>query len=117
QLWQANPLSRVVPFDAAEVARAFRQIWLDALRRPDRLWSNYLELGQQYTRIMTDATVRLWGVQPDAKTPVVGPDKTDKRFSAPDWERNAVLDAIKQTYPLTATTMLKTAAEIEGLDT
>jgi polyhydroxyalkanoate synthase subunit PhaC len=114
QLWQANPLSKLMPIDAAEVTRAFRQIWLDALSHPARAWSNYVEFSQQYARLMTETTLRLWGLQPGE--PVVAPDKADKRFSAPDWQRNAVLDAIKQTYLLTATSMLKSAADIEGLD-
>jgi polyhydroxyalkanoate synthase len=47
---------------------------------------------------------------------VVAPDKGDKRFSAPDWQRNAVFDALKQSYLLAATTLLKAASEVEGLD-
>ena len=115
QLWQANPFSKLMPIDAAEVTRALRQIWLDALSHPERAWSTYAEFSQQYARLITDTTLRLWGLQPPSE-PVVAPEKADKRFSAPDWQRNAVLDAIKQTYLLTATTMLKTAADIDGLD-
>src|SRR5262249_58299057 len=46
----------------------------------------------------------------------VSPEAGDRRFSAPDWQRNAAFDAIKQTYLLSATALLKSAADIEGLE-
>lgn len=36
QLWQANPYSKLLPIDPAEITRAFQQIWLDALKNPVR---------------------------------------------------------------------------------
>src|SRR5205814_6542588 len=37
-------------------------------------------------------------------------------FSAADWQRNPTYDAIKQTYLLSATALLRSAAEVQGLD-
>ena len=48
--------------------------------------------------------------------PAITAEKGDKRFSAPDWEQNPIFDALKQIYLLTATTLLKSASEVEGLD-
>jgi polyhydroxyalkanoate synthase len=115
QLWQANPSSRLVPLDPAEITRAFQQVWLDALRNPDRAWASYSDFVQQYTQVMAATTLRLWG-QDRGSEPVVSPEKGDKRFSAPDWQQNPAFDALKQTYLLAATTLLKSASEIEGLD-
>src|SRR5205807_9618698 len=67
------------------------------------------------TQLMAQASLQFWGAQ-SGRSPVAEPDRSDKRFSAPDWQRNAVFDALKQSYLLAATTLLKTAAEIEGLD-
>ena len=115
QLWHANPFTRILPIDPGEVSRAFQQLWFDAVRHPDRAWAGYTEFVQQYTQLMMSSALKLSGAQPDA-APVVAPEKGDRRFSAPDWQRNAVFDALKQSYLLAATSLLKTAAEVEGLD-
>jgi len=115
QLWKANPYSNLFPIDPAMITRAFQQIWLDAVRNPGRAWSNYLDFVQQSTQSMTTAALKFWVGGQDAR-PVIEPDKGDKRFSAPDWQQNPIFDALKQSYLLAATILLKTAAEIEGLD-
>src|SRR6266480_4741412 len=115
QLWKANPYSNLVPLDPAEITRAFQQIWLDAVRNPGRASTTYLDFVQQSTQSMTTATLKFWGGDQDAES-VVEPEKGDKRFSAPDWQQNPIFDTLKQSYLLAATTLLKTAAEIEGLD-
>jgi polyhydroxyalkanoate synthase len=115
RLWEANPFSKLVPIDPAEVTRAFQQIWQAAMRDPGRAWAYYTDFVQQYTRVMAEAALRFWGAQ-GADSSVVAPEKADKRFSAPDWQRNAVFDAIKQSYLLAATTLLKAASDIEDLD-
>src|SRR5438552_822641 len=48
--------------------------------------------------------------------PAAKPEPADRRFSAPDWQRNAAYDAVKQSYLLSATALLKSAAALEGLD-
>jgi len=115
QMWRANPISRLIPIDAAEQVRAFQAIWTDALRNPQRSWAAYADFINQSSRIWVDTTLSLWGVQPSAE-PVAKPEAGDRRFSAKDWQRNAVFDAIKQAYLVSATTLLKSAAEIEGLE-
>jgi len=46
---------------------------------------------------------------------VVEPQTEDKRFSGPDWKHNPIFDHLKQRYLLAATTLLKSASEIQGL--
>lgn len=116
QLWKANPYSRLIPYDPAEVTRAFGQMWLDAARNPGRAWAAYSDFVQQYTQIMTSASLAYWGHGQRQNESVIEPEKGDKRFSAPDWQQNPVFDALKQGYLLTATTLLKSAAEVQGLD-
>lgn len=115
QLWQINPLHNLLPVDPAEITRAFQQIWMDAFRNPGRFWTAYSDFVQRYTQLMGAATLKYWGYDQQSE-PLVAPEKGDKRFSAPDWEQNPVFDALKQSYLLAATTLLKTASEIEGLD-
>jgi len=115
QLWRTNPYSKLVPLDPAEITRAFQQIWLDAARNPDHAWALYSEFVQQYTQVMASAALKFWGQDQDAR-PVIEPEKGDKRFSDPGWQQNPLFDALKQSYLLAATTLLKSAAETQGLD-
>ncbi len=115
QLWKANPYSKMLPIDPAEITRAFQQIWLDAVSNPGRAWASYSNFIQQYTQLMAATALKFWGFDKEAG-PVAEPEKGDKRFSAPDWQQNPIFDALKQTYLLAATTLLKAAVDIEGLD-
>jgi polyhydroxyalkanoate synthase len=115
QLWQTHPYSKLVPLDPAEMTRALQQIWLDAVKNPDRAWATSTNFVQQYVQVMTAPGLTLQGRGKPAE-PLLKAEKGDKRFSAPDWEQNPLFDALKQTYLLTATTLLKTASQVEGLD-
>jgi len=115
QLWKANPYSKLVPLDPAEITRAFQQLWLDAARDPGRAWATYSDFVQQYTQVMAAAALKISGRGQDVE-PVIAPEKGDKRFSDTDWQQNPVFDALKQSYLLAATTLLKSAAEVQGLD-
>src|SRR5437588_8717292 len=115
QLWQANPFSKLLPIEPAEITRTFQQLWLDALSNPGRAWANYNDFVQQYAQLMAGTALKFWGGDQHV-SPVIEPEKGDKRFSAPDWEQNAVFDALKQSYLLAATTLLKSAEGIERLD-
>src|SRR3989454_1563780 len=115
QLWKANPYSKLVPLDPAEVTHAFEQIWLDTMRNPTRAWTNYADFVQQYTELMAATALKFSGQEQNVE-PVVEPEKGDKRFSAPDWQQNPIFDALKQSYLLAATTLLKSASEVQGLD-
>jgi len=115
QLWQANPYSKLLPVDPAEITRAFQQIWIDAMSNPGHAWANYSDFVQQYMQLMNATALKFWG-QGQNVDPVITPEKGDKRFSAPDWQQNSVFDALRQSYLLAATTLLKTASQVEGLD-
>src|SRR6266852_1594694 len=115
QLWRANPYSKLLPIDPVEMTRALQRIWLDTINNPVRAWTNYNDFVREYTKLMATTTLKFWGLGQKVE-PVIEPEKGDKRFSAPDWQQNAIFDALKQSYLLAATTMLKTASEVEGLD-
>jgi polyhydroxyalkanoate synthase len=115
QLWQMNPYSALLPIDPGEITQAFRQLWLDAFRHPARAWTAYSDFVQQYTQLMTANTLKFWGKTSDVG-PVVEPEPGDKRFNAPDWQQNLAFDTLKQYYLLVATSFLKAAAQVEGVD-
>jgi polyhydroxyalkanoate synthase len=118
-LWHANPMSRLVPLSPGEVSAVFQSMWQQSLRDPAKGWAAYVDFVSQSTQIWTNAAMQFWGVRPPAgqdPAPVVSPEPGDKRFTAPDWQSNAAFNAIKQSYLLSATTLLKSASAVEGLD-
>ena len=115
RLWDASPTNSLMPMDPGEILDTFEKVWLDALSNPTRLWALYSEFVQNYSQLMMTETLRLWGLDQGSK-PVIEPEHGDKRFSAPDWQQNPVFDALKQSYLLAATTLLKNASGIKGLD-
>jgi len=114
-LWETNPMSRLLPLSPGEVTLAFQHLWQDALKNPSHGWSAYAEFVNQSSRMWTNAALKFWGIAPQAE-PAAKPDPADRRFSAPDWQRNAAYDAVKQSYLLSATALLRSAADVEGLD-
>lgn len=114
QLWQANPFSKVVPFDPVETISALQAMWFDTLENPVHAWSNSLDFVQKYTQILVSTTFKYWGIEWEIP-PVIEPEKDDKRFSAPEWQSNPLFSFLKQSYLLVATTLLKAASEKEGL--
>jgi polyhydroxyalkanoate synthase len=115
ELWRANPMSQMVPLDPGEIAKTFQTIWLNALRDPLQPWTAYADFVSQSTQVWTAAALKFWGAAPKAD-PVISPEPSDRRFAGPDWQRNAAFDAIKQSYLLWATALLKSTAQIEGLE-
>src|SRR5260370_3758409 len=115
QLWQVNPYSKLLPLNPVETIHAFQHVWLVAITNPNHAWANYNDFVREYTQLMATTTLKFWGLGQKVE-PVIEPEKGDKRFSAPDWQQNAIFDALKQSYLLAATTMLKNASEVEGLD-
>ncbi len=115
RLWEANPYSDWVPVDVREILNDSRLIWLDTFRHPLRLWTLSNDFVQQYTQVMTNSALALWGLG-EKRKPVIEPEARDKRFSAPDWQQNPVFDALKQTYLVITTTWLRAISGIEDLD-
>ena len=114
QLWKANPLSKMIPLDPVEISSAFQSMWLDILDNPVHAWSNTIDFTQKYMQLLAGTTLKCWGEGWEVP-PVIEPEKSDKRFNAPDWQLNPWFDFLKQSYLLVASTLLKTASEREGL--
>jgi polyhydroxyalkanoate synthase len=115
QFWKANPGSGIFPLDPTAITQTFQQMWLGTSGNPVRAWYNYVDFAQKYTQLTMATMLKCWG-QGQGIPPVVEPEKGDKRFDAPDWQLNPLFDFLKQNYLLIASTLLKTASQIEGLD-
>jgi polyhydroxyalkanoate synthase subunit PhaC len=115
QLWQLNPYSKLIPIDPAQNILAMQRVWLNSMLDSTRTWNDYVDFVQRYNQLMAATTLKLMNPRKSVE-PVINPEKGDKRFNAPAWTENPFFDALKQTYLLTAATMLKTASEVQGLN-
>jgi len=83
--------------EIAEVVKTLSQVatyWLDD---PQRAVDLQRRLGKAYLELWEVAAKRLAG---EETTPVVTPEKGDKRFSDPEWTSNQFFDFLKQAYLL-----------------
>jgi polyhydroxyalkanoate synthase len=83
RLWDANPLSEVVPIDLGEIVEVFQGVGLDALTNPMRLVGLYSDFLLRSMQLMANTSLKLWGLSRESK-PVIAPEADDKRFSFPD---------------------------------
>ena len=69
-----------------------------------------LTLQQEHARKQMELWLTFFGRMPgEPAKPVVEPDKTDRRFNAPEWNENPFFDYLKQYYLLTARWMMDMA--------
>jgi polyhydroxyalkanoate synthase subunit PhaC len=113
EMWNANPLSKVVPIDWAEVARALRTVWLRSMTRPEAAKS-LIELNHDLWRTTLDvwqeAGQRWLGVTEPSRTEGAASARADKRFAAPEWQTNPGFRLLKESYLLAADWLLEQGA-------
>jgi polyhydroxyalkanoate synthase subunit PhaC len=112
QMWNANPLSKVVPVDWAEVAGALRIVWLRSMTRPEAAQSIIdlnLELWRSTLEVWQEAGQRWLGaVEPSGAEAAAG--RPDKRFAAAEWQTNPGFRLLKEVYLLASDWLLKQGA-------
>ena len=78
--------------------------------------ASQLALQQEHARKQMELWLSFFGRMPgEPAKPVIEPDKTDRRFHAPEWQENPLFDYLKQYYLLTARWMMD-MAETAHLD-
>jgi polyhydroxyalkanoate synthase len=70
------------------------------------LWQGYMQLWQATSQQLLGRDV----------TPVVHPERGDRRFRDPAWGDNTVFDFIKQSYLLTSRWLVETVNQLDGSD-
>jgi polyhydroxyalkanoate synthase len=114
QLWQANPLQKVIPLDWAKVSDALRTVWLRAMADPERATRMAGDAAQRMTQAGLDvwsAALARWSGQPAPEQPnLVTPGKGDKRFAAPEWQANPVYQGLQQLYLVASEYLVEQAA-------
>jgi polyhydroxyalkanoate synthase len=100
-------------FDPLNIGSAFLQMTATLMADPARLMEAQMNLWRDYMQLWQSTARRLMG---DPATPVVQPDKADRRFKDEVWQENEVFDFIKQSYLLSARWIQGIVGGVQGLD-
>jgi polyhydroxyalkanoate synthase len=116
QIWDANPLSNIIPLDWMEITRALQTLWMREMSDPARAMQVAtdfnLRLFEQSMEVWQDAASRFWGLS--EKEEEEEEDTSDPRFSAPEWESNPFYAMLKESYLLASEYLLNEAQETDG---
>ncbi|WP_019644633.1 PHA/PHB synthase family protein [Novispirillum itersonii] len=100
-------------FDPLNIAGAFLEMTTRLMSDPAKLVEAQVSLWQDYMNLWQSTARRMMGEDP---TPVVEPDKSDRRFKDDAWKDNDVFDFIKQSYLLTSRWVQSLVNDVDGLD-
>lgn len=103
---------KTVSFDPFNTAPAFADLWRSALNDPQAMAEATLKYWNDQNELWRRAARKAAG---EAVEPLVAPERGDKRFADPEWTENAVFDAIKQSYLLSAAYLTNAARDIGDL--
>jgi len=101
------------PNDELGIAQAFMDMMSKLLSNPYRLAQTQMSLIWDYYSLWQHSMLRFIGINP---TPLIAPEKGDKRFRDAQWEEHFLFDFIKQSYLITARHVHDTVCGIDGLD-
>ncbi len=122
QLWDANPISNVLPIDWGEITRSLQTLWMREMSDPARATERAIEYNRRLfettMNIWQDAASRFWGVPREGGgEEEEGKKRPDKRFSAPEWENNPYYQTLKETYLLASDYLMNEVEATDGQDT
>lgn len=100
-------------FDPLNIAGAFLEMTTRLMADPAKLVEAQVSLWQDYMNLWQNTARRMMG---EDATPVVEPDKSDRRFKDDAWKDNEVFDFIKQSYLLTSRWVQTLVNDVDGLD-
>jgi polyhydroxyalkanoate synthase len=116
KIWNANPLSNIVPLDWVEITRALQTLWMREMSNPQRAMQVATEYNQRLfettLNVTTDAASRFWGLAQQEEAGEEG--ASDSRFSAPEWNSHPFYTMLKETYFLASEYLLNEAQEADG---
>src|SRR4051794_27661806 len=110
-------LTRAPEFSGLRMAdrrfgEAFLELTAKMLSDPVALARAQIDLWTEQARLWTTSNQRLFGLADHSAD--MGPP--DPRFRHPTWSEVAIFDYIKQSYIITAESVLSTVRSVEGLD-
>ena len=101
QLWQANPLQKLLPVDWGAITQALSTLSARSMADPVHaaaVAANLsLKLWQEAAETWIGAASRWWGLATPTEDKLRGP-AADRRFEAPEWEQHPFFRVLKQSY-------------------
>lgn len=98
QVWQANPLHRLLPMSWGEITRALITLSARSIADPVHTTAAVVELGQtmwlEAAETWIGTAARWWGLAPAMQQGA----EADRRFDAPEWEQHPFFRLLKQSY-------------------
>jgi polyhydroxyalkanoate synthase subunit PhaC len=111
-LTRAPEFSGLGMADPQNVGKAFLDLTTKMLSDPMALARAQLDLWTEHARLWMTITQRMFGLADESAEK----RRSDRRFRDPAWSEVAVFDYIKQSYLITAESMLSTVRGVEGLE-
>jgi len=99
-------------FDPLNVAETYQDFVNSFWHNPEKFWALQTEYWQKSLTLWQESQKKWSG---EAATPVITPDKSDRRFKADEWNENALFDFIKQSYLLTCEWAERSVQDTETL--
>jgi len=99
--------------DPLNVGAAFFEMTARLMADPAKLVEAQMSLWQDYMNLWQNTALRFMGAE---TTPIIEPEKGDRRFKDDAWQDNEVFDFIKQSYLLTSRWVHGMVEDVEGMD-
>jgi len=99
--------------DPLNAAPVISKVWMDWWDHPDKAYAAAGAYWTAQAELWTRLTRRALG---DDVSPLIEPDRGDRRFRDEAWTDNPVFDYLKQSYLLTARWLKERLDDAEGLD-
>mgnify|MGYP003113295216 FL=1 len=107
-------LPKADPFNAAP---EFGEVWNHIVHQPELMMQAQADLMKGYLDLWSNTTRHFVAGEDDGgTTPVIEPEKGDKRWKSEDWSTNPVFNAIKQSYLLNQHFLMRLVRNVDGVD-
>jgi len=103
-----------VPFDPMNLYSTYMDAWFNIWKEPSKVIEAQTKYYQDALKLWQNTTQKLYAGE--ETTPIIEPEKGDKRFRDDEWDSNVIFNYIKQSYLLASRCMMETVDGVDELD-